>query len=192
MDKPEGRKAGWELQGTERPFEATTLTLRKDRLKLPKKDDFSFEYVERAAGVLIVPVTRAGEIVLIRQYRYPIDQWCLEIPAGGAHDTGDTPLDEVARKELREEVGADAGEIEKLGTFYSSPAFSDEKCHVFIAWDVELAHPSEQESTEAIETQVTPVQEALKLARTGGMINAACALCLWWAEARLRERGLLK
>ena len=192
MDKPEGRKAGWELQSTERPFEAKTLTLRKDRLKLPKKDDFSYEYVERAPGVLIVPVTRAGEIVLIRQYRYPIDQWCLEIPAGGAHDTGDTPLDEVARKELHEEVGAEAGEIEKLGTFYPAPAFSDEKCHVFIAWEVELVHRAEQESTEAIQTKLTPAREAIELARAGRMINGVCALCLWWAEAPLRARGVLQ
>jgi len=191
VDKPEGRRAGWELQETERPYQAKTLVLRKDRLKLPKKDNFTFEYLERAPGVLIVPVTRAGEIVLIRQYRYAVDRWCIEIPAGGAHDTGDAPLDEIARKELREEIGADAGEVEKVGSFYPAAAFSDEVCHVFIAWDVELAHRSERESTEVIETQVTPAAEALELARTGGMVHGVCALSLLWAESRLRERGVI-
>lgn len=54
---------------------------------------------------MIVPITKAGEMVLLRQYRYAVDEWCLEVPAGGTHDSGDASLEEVARKELREEVG---------------------------------------------------------------------------------------
>jgi ADP-ribose pyrophosphatase len=191
MDKPEGAKVGWRLLETSYPYQGKTSTLRCDKLELPKKTDFSYEYLERADAVIVVPVTAGGEIVLIRQYRYPVDAWCLETPAGGCHDTGDAPLEEVVRKELREEIGATVEAVEEVGTFYSSPAFADELCHIFIAWGVQLTEQPERESTEKIETELVPAREAIRRARTGEIATAPCALALWRCEERLQARGFV-
>jgi ADP-ribose pyrophosphatase len=102
---------------------------------------------------------------MIRQYRYPLDEWCWEVPAGGCHDTGDMALEDVVRKELHEEIGATCGEVRALSSFYSAPSFCDEKCHVFLALDVELRDEPEPEDTERIEVHRVPVAQALQMAR---------------------------
>ena len=191
MDKPEGAKVGWRLLETSYPYEGKTCRLRRDQLELPKKKDLVYEYLERAEAVIVVPVTSAGEIVLIRQYRYPVDAWCVETPAGGCHDTGDASLDEVVRKELDEEIGASVEAVEEVGSFYSSPAYADERCHVFIAWGVQLTKKPERESTEKIETELVPAREAIRRARSGEIATAPCALALWWCEERLKARGFV-
>jgi ADP-ribose pyrophosphatase len=191
MDKPEGARLGWKLRGTDYLYEGKTLKLRRDALDLPKKKDFAYEYLERAEAVIIVPVTPAGEIVLIRQYRYPVDAWCLETPAGGCHDTGDASLEEVVRKELHEEIGAEVETVEEVGSFYAAPAFADERCHVFIAWGAKLIERPDRESTEKIETELVPAREAIRRARSGEVATAPCALALWWCEERLKARGFV-
>ena len=172
MDKPEAAKIGWRLLETTYPYEGKTSRLRCDKLELPKQKESRYEYLERAEAVIVVPVTATGEIVLIRQYRYPVDAWILETPAGGCHDTGDASLEEVVRKELHEEIGADVEAVEKVGSFYSSPAFADERCHVFLAWGTQLRKQPERESTEKIETELVPAHEAIRRARAGSVICA--------------------
>ena len=109
--KPNAEKLGWKLLGSDHIADGKTFQLRQDHVKIPGTDEpLSYEYEERAESVIIVPVTRERREVLIRQYRYPVDEWYLETPAGGCHDTGDKALAEVARKELHEEIGA-TGEI---------------------------------------------------------------------------------
>jgi 8-oxo-dGTP pyrophosphatase MutT (NUDIX family) len=191
-DKPGAQKLGWRIEQTRKPYESKRFDLREDRLRVPGKDEpATYAYAERAAGVLIVPVTSEGEILLISQYRYPVDAWCLETPAGSTGDTGDMPLPEVVRKELREEIGAEAGEIERIGGFFGAPAYSTERCEIFIAWDARLAQEPEPEPTEEIKLRRVPAAEALRLARDGSVQNAACALALLRCEASLRQRGFV-
>lgn len=189
--KPTARELGWQVLETRRPYEGKLFTLRADRLRLPEGSAAAYEYEERTAAVIVVPVTKRGEIVLLRQYRYPVDAWCWEVPAGTCRDTGDLPLEEVARKELREEVGAEVERLEHVGEFFSAPSFADEVCHVFLAWGAELSRKPEQEKAEEIHTQVVPAGEALRRAKSGEMKNAACALAVCWCEERLRAGGYI-
>jgi ADP-ribose pyrophosphatase len=184
--KPVAEKLGWHLAKSEVVHESKTFVLRRDTVNLPNRHEpLVYEYEERAPAVIVVPVTKAGEIVLIRQYRYPVDAWCLEIPAGGCHDTGDRALEEVVRKELKEEIGAIAGEIERVAHFFSAPSFSDEVAHIFIAWDVELDRHPEPESTEQIRVELMPANEAMQKARAGELVTAPCALALFLCESKL-------
>ena len=180
------------MLGTKRLFEGKTFNLRQDRVQIASAEPVFYEYEERAKAVIIVPVTSAGAIVLIRQYRYPVDAWCLETPAGGCHDTGSSPLEEVVRKELTEEIGATVETVEHVGRFYSSPSFSNEECHIYLAWNVELSGQDNSEQTEAIELVVVPAPEAMEAARNGGIITGPCALALLRCEQTLRSRGFLR
>lgn len=191
-DKPLAEQLGWQVQKTEVVHESKTFVLRSDTVQVPgEAEPLVYEYEARAHSVIIVPVTRAGEIVLIRQYRYAVDAWCLETPAGGCHDTGDRALEEVVRKELKEEIGATAGEVQHVTRFFSAPAFSDEVAHLFLAWDVELSQAPEPEGTELIRIERMPAAEALEKARAGEMVTAQCALALFLCERLLQARGIV-
>lgn len=126
-ERPEAAKLGWEFAGSETRFENQALTLREDQLRVPGKGATTFAYVEKGAAVIIVPVTDDGRMVLLRQFRYPVDEWCVEVPAGITRDAGDTPLEDVAAKELKEEIGATFKRLEEIGLFYSNSSMSASK-----------------------------------------------------------------
>jgi len=190
-DKPEAARAGWRLLETSYPFENEMFRLRRDRVEINGQDEMDYVYQERAAAVIILPVTAEGEAILIRQYRYPVDDWCLEIPAGGSHDTGDASLDEVVFKELQEEIGATCTALKHVTFFYSSNSMSDEICHVYLALGAELSQKPQTEETENIEIRKVPLPEALDLARNGHIKTGPCALGLLLCEVPLRQLGLL-
>jgi ADP-ribose pyrophosphatase len=81
--------------------------------------------------VAIVPVTDSNEVILVKQYRYPVEEILIEIPAGKLDDK--EPSMECAKRELHEETGVINGEITLLATIYTTPGFSNEKMDIFIA-----------------------------------------------------------
>src|SRR5215210_480691 len=168
-DKPEGARSGWKLLGSETRFETDLQRLREDEVEVRGGKRIRYAYLERAPAVVVVPITSAGEMILLKQYRYPVDEWCLEVPAGGTHDARDSDLEEVAAKELREEVGARAQRLRSVGFFYPANAMSDEKCHVFLAEGVEFTDDQKTEATETIEFQRVSVRAGLELARRGAI-----------------------
>jgi ADP-ribose pyrophosphatase len=190
-EKARGEQAGWKLLERQMRFENNTSTLVEDQVDLGGGDTTDYAYLKRADAVIIVPITSEGEIVLVKQYRYPVDEWCLEVPAGGTHDTGSKSLEEVARKELREEIGATCEKLTYVTCFYSAPAFSNEKCHVFLAEGVKLERKPQREESEAIKTQLVPISKAIELARSGEMKTAPCALAVVLCSRvlTLRERS---
>ena len=185
--KPNGEQAGWKLLASDTRFENEICRLREDQVEVEGGKKTDYAYLERDEAVIVVPVTPNGEIVLLKQYRYPVDEWCLEVPAGGTHDTADAALEEVARKELREEVGGTAKSLAYVTFFYSANSMSDEKCHVYLAQGVELSKEPKTESSESIETQLVPVEKALELARSGAVKTGPCALALLLCEPLLKK-----
>jgi len=185
-----GAAAGWRRLHSEILYQDRFQQLRRDRVSLetpgapPREIDFAYQ--ERPPGVLVVPVTPDGDVLLVWQYRYAIDSWGLEVPAGGTQDTGDLPLEVVARKELREEVGAEAGEVRAVGWFWTDGALTDQVCHVFLALDVRRCEKPQREPTEAsMEIRAVPIAEALRLARTGGIRIGPSALAILQCEPHL-------
>ena len=186
-DKPNCARAGWKQIASDTRFENKMLRLRQDEVEVEDGKKSDYAYLERDEAVIVVPVTRAGEIVLVKQYRYPVDEWCLEVPAGGTHDSGDAALEEVARKELREEVGGTAKSLTYVTFFFSANALTNEKCHVYLAEGVELAKKPKTESTESIEIEVVPAAKAIELARSGAVKTGPCALALLLCEPLLKS-----
>lgn len=185
-DKPEAAKIGWRLRSTQHPFTSPVNRMRADCLTIPGRGEIQYSYLERGESVIIVPVTTDGKVALIRQYRYPVDQHCLELPAGCCRDQGDAPLEEVARRELREEIGGTAESFEAVSWFYSSSSISDEACHIFLARGVTLrAADTAPEPGEHLEVRLVPAAEAVALARSGQMKTGTCALAILHCESRL-------
>ena len=184
--KPEGEEVGWHRLNTEYPFTCRAFCLRQDRIVLKGKHEFDFTYVESKGAVWIVPVTPDGQVVLIRQYRYSVDEWVWEVPAGGMFDH-DGDLESLARLELAEEVGGEADEMQYLGWFYGGAAMTDTRCYVYIAHNTRLSRQPEPEATESIEVHGMTIDEAIRMSRSGKMRDGRSALALLWSEPFLRK-----
>ncbi len=190
-DKPEGTQLGWRVLDTRYPLTTPFMRVRQDRVRIAAKGEVIYTYEERADAVGVVPVTADGTILLIRQYRYPIDARCLEIPAGGMRDHADLTPEAVARIELAEETGATCATMLHAGFFFVACASRRQRFHVFLALDIERSTAYKPELTEEIELCPMPAREALHLARTGQMPEGQSALSLLLCEDLLRQRGYL-
>ncbi len=153
--------------------------VRKDRIRLPDGGEGEFNIVQMADSVWVVPLTDNGEIVLIRNYRYPLGMWCWELPAGHIEDG--QSAEAAARQELREEAGGTARDIRFLMRVATINGFSDHYGHFFLARGVTL-EPPRQERAEVMTVHTLPVDEALSLARTGQMNDAVSVMALLLAE----------
>lgn len=157
-------------------------SVRQDELVLPDGRPGVYNVVQHPGAVWVVPVTTAGEVVLLRHYRYTVDDWCWEVPAGGLK-ADQSPL-ELAKIELREEIGGTASTWREITTFYTSNGISNEKAYVFLATGVTLAEPA-HEPAEVMHLHPTPLQEALQMARSGRITDGPSALALLLCEPYL-------
>jgi ADP-ribose pyrophosphatase len=122
------------------------------------------EVIRQRGSVAALPVLADGRVVLVRQYRYAVDAFVWELPAG-RRDAGETP-EEGARRELEEEVGLRAGTLEPLLVFWTTPGFCDEVMHLFRATGLEPV-PPRPEADEKIEPATFTLEEALEMVKRG-------------------------
>ncbi len=155
-----------------------------DRLATSAGRETGYAYLAVPRAVFVVPLTDEGEIVLVRQYRHPVRDWTLEVPAGTLLD-GEAPLD-AAKRELREEVGGTSRDWRHLSTFYSSSAHISLTSDAFLATGVTLDEPTPDEDEE-LELVRLPAAEALARARAGALAEGQTALSILLA-ARYIER----
>ena len=113
----------------------------------PSGRKFKKRYVKHPGSVLIIPVI-GDEIILLKQYRYTIDKYIYELPAGTL-EKGES-FEECARRELLEETGYVAGDIKKILELYIAPGYSDEKIHVFLATNLKYVGQRVEEDEEII------------------------------------------
>ena len=158
--------------------------LRQDEIVTPDGSRQTYTVVEHPGAVWVVPVTPDGHVILEWQYRYTVRDWCWEVPAGGLLP-GIAP-DEMARRELREEIGATAASLEPIAWFYTMNGIGTEVAHVFLARDVRPGRP-QREPTEVIHTRPVPIAEALRMARDGEITDGPSALALLLCQHRLEE-----
>jgi len=142
-------KTGARVLRHERRYSGRILDLDVDQVREPGGVQGLREVVRQPGSVATLPVHEDGRIVLVRQYRYPVDTHVWELPAGRL-DPGETP-EEGAGRELEEEVGLRARSLEPLMVFWTTPGFCDEVMHLFRATDLQPvpARPDEDEDIEA-------------------------------------------
>lgn len=167
-----------------RVFEGRVVNLRVDTVELEDGRRATREVVEHAPVVAIVPFISEDEVLLVRQFRLPVEAALLEVPAGGV-DAGEG-VEEAAQRELGEECGRRAGRLEWLGAFYVSPGFCDELVHVFLARDLSESEGQRPDDDERLEVVRLPLSEALRLVREGEIRDAKSVIGLTWAWAKLR------
>ncbi|HIS72166.1 MAG TPA: NUDIX hydrolase [Candidatus Scatomorpha pullicola] len=126
-------------------YEGVIVNVRLDRAELVNGDVVRREVVEHPGGVTVIPVEEDGTVWCVRQFRYPFQREMLEVPAGKL-EIGEKPLPAAVR-ELSEETGLEAGRMIYLGACCTSPGFSTEVLHIYLALELKHgdAHPDEDE-----------------------------------------------
>ena len=179
---------GWERLGSERLLANRYFSLRSDRLRLPDgeiKDPYFV--LERPDAAIIVPITAGGEVVLVRQYRPPLEMMELGLPAGLVEE-GERP-EEAARRELAEETGYTGGEWEPLGSLASSPSLKDNWAYLFLARGVEETAAPDPDEHELVEVVRVPVEELSNLVHSGEIVSSSGVAAVMLALKRLQEDG---
>jgi ADP-ribose pyrophosphatase len=142
--------------------------------------------VVRHPGAVAVAPINGDRLVLIRQYRAAVDQELLEIPAGKLDVEGEPPL-ETAQRELQEEVGFRAQRFEALGSFFTTPGFSNELMYLYAAHDLTpVANSPVGPEEEAAEIVSIPLVEVPDLISSGEVRDAKTLIALWWLVANRR------
>ncbi len=154
--KPEARLS------TETVFEGKIVTVRVDAVSLANGVKAVREVVEHRPAVAIVPFDDDGQIILVSQFRYPVGEQLLEVPAGIIEE-GETS-EQCADRELQEEIGYRAREMRSLGSFWTAPGFSDELMYAFVATDLEPSRlePDEDEDITVVRVPVSRVREMIE------------------------------
>jgi ADP-ribose pyrophosphatase len=184
-DKPNGVPLGWQHLATDYPYTYHMFRVRRDQVRWPDGRVTPYAYVQSDGAVWVVPVTADGCVVLIRQFRYTVDDWCWEVPAGGFHDFAGGPID-LAKHELAQEVGGESDDWRYVGSYRPGVSTIDEICHIVLARDVRLNREPQREPGEIIEVHLVPLERALEMARNGEMVDGHSALALLRCEPHLK------
>ncbi len=171
--------------------ENVTIHYRGRFLGLQERDRWEYAFRTNASGVVaLVPVTDAGELILVEQYRIPVRSRVIELPAGLAGDTGDSDesLKTAALRELIEETGYRAGYLEELVTGPSTAGMSDEILTIFFAGGLEKVGPGGGDGNEDITVHQVPLENASQWLESrmaeGTMVDPKVYAGLFWAGSR--------
>lgn len=156
--------------------------VREDRAVSPRTDEErSFYVIEASNWVNIIPITKDGKMVFVRQYRHGTETITLEIP-GGVADPTDTTLAEAARREMVEETGYDTETIIPLGHVAPNPAIQNNYCHSFLALDAEWIAPQNLDGGEDIEVVLLEPDEVPEGILNGTISHALVVVAFYLFE----------
>ena len=169
-----------ETVSSEEIFHGKIVHLFRDQVRLPNGQITTREVMRHPGAAAVVPLTEEGNVILVRQYRYPFARVMLEIPAGKL-DPGEDPL-VCARRELTEETGYEAEEFVSLGVFYPSVAVMDEQIHLYLARKLTF-RATNPDADEFLNVEQRPLRELVDLILQGGAPDGktqAAVLKAWY------------
>jgi ADP-ribose pyrophosphatase len=182
----------WKVLESTRPRK----NLRVDRCELPNGKVIETMILEFGTWATTVALTKKQEVVLIKQYRHGVGKIIWEFP-GGVVDAGESPL-QAAKRELLEESGfgvapepekEDAPGWYKTGVVSPNPDNHTNVIHTFLALDVEMIAPQDLDPTEEIDVHLVPLEEVLRMATNGELLQSMQVSALFFALAHLNKIG---
>ena len=169
-------------------FDGKVVHLYVDQVELPNGATSTREYVRHIGAVAVLPLTDAGEVICVRQYRYAHGCVMTEIPAGKL-DSREEDHVEAALRELREETGARCERLTYLGLFRSTPAILDEKIDLYLAEGLTFGETDPDED-EFLEIDRVPLQELVDRVLAGEITDGKTQVAILKTHEILRRRAL--
>ena len=168
---------------SEQVFCGRLLDVRRDRVRLPDGQEAEREYIKHPGAVVIIPVLDDGRLLFERQYRYAVQQICLELPAGKI-DKDELPS-HAAVRELREETGYVAARWRYLGLIHPAIGYADERIDIFLAQGLSCVGAAQFDPGEFLELCALSLEEAVAAVGYGELTDAKTISALFWAEKTL-------
>jgi ADP-ribose pyrophosphatase len=169
-------RGGTCLSSTE-SFRGRIFTVMVDRVAMPNGRTVDLELVRHRGSVVLIPMPDDGRVVLIRQYRYALDRWIWELPAGSL-DPGEDPAAAAAR-ECEEEIGLIPGRVEFAGAWYPTPGFCTEVMNYYRLGELRDRRaddpPAHKDEDEDIRVHVFALAEARAMVRRGDIVDLKTA-----------------
>jgi ADP-ribose pyrophosphatase len=158
-------------------FKGRIFTVTVDRVTVPNGRTVTLDMVRHPGSVVLLPLQDEGRIVLIRQYRYALDRWIWELPAGSL-DAGEDPAAAAAR-ECEEEIGLVPGRVEFAGAWYPTPGFCTEVMNYYRLTGLRAPTPGDpqahKDEDEDIRVHVFTIDEARAMVRRGDIVDLKTA-----------------
>ncbi|MGQ9009528.1 ADP-ribose pyrophosphatase [Bacillus stercoris] len=167
----------------EQIFSGKVIDLYVEDVELPNGKTSKREIVKHPGAVAVLAVTDEGKIILVKQFRKPLERTIVEIPAGKL-EKGEKP-EYTALRELEEETGYTAKKLTKITAFYTSPGFADEIVHVFLAEELSvLEEKRELDEDEFVEVMEVTLEDALKLVESREVYDAKTAYAIQYLQLK--------
>ena len=165
-------------------FAGKMLEVYNDSIILPDGNPATREYVRHIGAVAVVPITEDGNVIMERQYRYPVRRVVLEIPAGKLNDPDEDRLS-AAKRELLEETGITAKEWINLGEYHPASAYSNEVITLYLAKGLQFGKQSLDED-EFLNIEQIPLQELVDQIMDGAIVDGKTQVAILKAAAKYR------
>jgi ADP-ribose pyrophosphatase len=166
-----------ELLNHERVYDGKVFDVDRDKVRMPNGRAVTVDVVRHSKSVVLVPVPEPGHVILIRQYRYPVNAFLWELPAGSV-DEGESP-EQAARRVCHEEIGKVPATVVRLAALYPTPGYCDEEMIFFRLSTLE--EPTEAaalDEDEDIEAKVFELREAREMVRRGEIVDMKTVVAL--------------
>ena len=173
--------------GSEDIFDGTLLHVKRDTVKLPNGSESTREWIKHPGASAVIPLLDDGQVILVKQYRYPIGRITLEIPAGKLDAPDEDPL-LCATRELSEETGYQAENITKLTTVATTVGFSNEYIHIYAATGL-TAGKQHTDEDEFINVVKMPLSQAVELVTKGEIYDAKSVAAILLLERNQKENA---
>ncbi|NQV37959.1 MAG: NUDIX hydrolase [Candidatus Marinimicrobia bacterium] len=166
-------------QSSTKIYSGRLLHVFKDDVELPNGHVTTREYIKHPGAAVMIPVLPDGDIMLIKQFRYPIGMTHIELPAGKL-DPGESHL-ETAKRELEEEIGYKSNKLTELTEIHPCTGYSDEKMWIYLAEDLEKTQ-SNMDHDEFIELFPVSLEKAITMVWSGEISDVKTIIGLLWGN----------
>jgi ADP-ribose pyrophosphatase len=150
----------------ERVYDGKVFDVDRDQVRMPNGRTVTVDVVRHPKSVVLIPVPEPGHVILIRQYRYAVNAFLWELPAGSV-DEGESP-EQAARRECHEEIGKVPATIVRMAVMFPTPGYCDEEMVFFRVSSLEEpTEPAELDEDEDIEAKTFELRDAREMIRRG-------------------------